>query len=120
MPTLETWPDSGTIATVASIAAAFAATILVLRIQRELQIRADRVATWIPPADRLLPAPFCAAVLVLLTAYPFASLAHYRFVLAKGVTGPRGPAEPGELLVVKIASIASVLAFSWAVDLRVA
>jgi hypothetical protein len=148
MPALEAWPDSGTIATVASVAAAFTATVLVFRIQRELQIRANQVPSWIPPADILLlvtsaistlgvllplfaahpsswiyrnvPAPLCAVVVVLLTAYPFALLAHYRFILAGKRTGVRGPSEPGELLVIKLAVVASIAGFAWAIYLRVA
>ena len=144
----DVWPDTGTVATIASIVAAFSVTVLAFRVQRELAIRARGVPSWIPPADwlllatstlalvavllpvvaahptswmhRCLPAPASAATVVLLATYPFALLAHYRFIFAGGRTGVRGPSERGEVLVIRAGSLLSFAIFGWALYLHAA
>jgi hypothetical protein len=120
--------------------------MVAFRVQRELLARERGVGTWIPPADRLLlaastlallgvllplvvahpgsafyrllPASSCAVVIVLLAAYPFALLAHYRLILGSDRTGVRGPVEPGEVLVIWCAVALSLVVFVWTMYLR--
>jgi len=142
------WPDTGTIAAIASIVAAFSVTMLVFRVQRELGMPGRGVGSWIPPTDRLLlvtstlaliavllplvaahpsswthqclPAPACATLVILLGAYPFALLAHYRFILSGGRTGVRGPSEPGERKVIAVAVVLAILTFAWSLHIHAA
>lgn len=135
------WPDTGTIAAIASIVAAFSVTMLVFRVQRELGMPKRGVGSWIPPADQLLlvtstlalvavllplvaahpsswvhqclPAPACAALVILLGAYPFALLAHYRFIFSGDRQGVRGPSEPGEVRVITTAVVLAIFTFAW-------
>lgn len=143
-----TWPDTGTIAAIASIIAAFSVTMLAFRVQREIGMPGRGVGSWIPPADQLLlvtstlalvavllplvaahpsswvhqclPAPACAALLILLGAYPLALLAHYRLIFSGGRTGVRGPSEPSEVRVIAIAALLATLAFAWSLYLHAA
>ena len=47
-------PDSGTLAGVASVIAAFGAAMLFFRVQREITMREQDERNWIPWADWLL------------------------------------------------------------------
>src|SRR6266850_2561849 len=95
--------DTGTLANIASVIAAFGAAMLFFRIQRELEMVGKGQRVWLPWADRLLiaatllcllfvilpllsttttslPAAAAAAAAVLVAGYVFALLAHYRIV----------------------------------------
>ena len=134
MTTSSVWPDLGTLATVASVIAAFAITMIFFRVQRELQMHEQLEINWIPWADLMLllaavvalllvllplvaahpsswlhqrlPGPACAAAILLVAGYPFALFAHYRLILGRGRRGPRVNPEPGERFVV-LASLAA-------------
>ena len=109
-------PDTGTLATVASIVSAAGVTMLYFRIQREAEIQRRGEPTWIPVADRLLlgatftaivvvllpilffdsrflgrrvPTAGCAAALIALGGYVLALLAHYRLMFGSRRAGPR-------------------------------
>jgi protein-S-isoprenylcysteine O-methyltransferase Ste14 len=129
--------------TVASILAGFGVTVLMFRIQRELQVENDPDWTWLPWADWLVlgsivlslvgvvlplvsvrdPGQFsyaiaaasCAAASLLLAAYPFAIIDHYRLAWGKGrwTKSMRNTiAEPGEKIIVIVTSIAGALIFA--------
>ena len=104
------WPDAATLATIASVIAAFSVTMVFFRVQREIDMGKEGEMNWMPWADRMLiaacsialvfvllplvatkpvwpiyrmlPSAACAAAVVLLACYPFALLAHYRVILA--------------------------------------
>ena len=82
-----------------------------------LTSRAAHPTSWM---HRCLPAPASAATVVLLATYPFALLAHYRFIFAGGRTGVRGPSERGEVLVIRAGSLLSFAIFGWALYLHAA
>lgn len=120
--------------------------MLFFRIQRELHMGGASEINWIPWADWLLvaaslialtcvllplvaahptswahtriPGPSCAVSIVLLAFYPFAILAHYRFILGGGRTGPRYNPEPGEKLVVWLAILVAGGMAVWAYSLH--
>jgi hypothetical protein len=103
--------DAGTLATIASIIAAYGSSTLFFRVAREIEMHNQREINWIPCADRmmvgatilslvlvilplLLPPPnfwrfssvpkaAYAAAVTLAAGYPFAILAHYRFLFSK-------------------------------------
>jgi hypothetical protein len=142
------WPDTGTLAAIASIVAGFSVTMLAFRIQREIGMPGRGVGSWIPPADQLLlvtstlalvavllplvaahpsswahqclPAAACAALVILLAAYPFALLAHYRLIFSGGRTGVRGPSEPNEVRVIAVSLVLATLTFAWSLYLHAA
>jgi hypothetical protein len=147
MPTVyQSWPDTGTLSTIASVIAAFGAGMLFFRIQRELQMRDAEERNWIPWADWLLvsasllallgvllplvaahpsswiyqrvPAPACATTIVLIAFYPAAILAHYRLILDADRTGPRDNPEPGEKTVVWIAIASALVTALWTYTLH--
>src|SRR5690349_5044726 len=120
--------DASSLASVASIIAAFGVAMLFFRIQRELKMDEDGERMWIPWADRLLvgatvvclllvigpmlvisnvetswvliPPSAAAAACVLVVGYIPSILAHYRIILANGRTGPRPPVELPEKVLV--------------------
>ena len=132
--------------TVASILAGFGVTVLMFRIQRELQVvnePDDPQLTWLSWADWLvvgsitlsligvvvplvavsepkqwsyaLAAASCTAASLLLAAYPFAIVDHYRLVWGKTrwrKTMRNKIAEPGAKIIVAIAFIAAIIAFA--------
>lgn len=139
--------DSSTLTQVASIIAGFGATMLTFRIQREIEMRKLGEASWIPFADWLLIAatvfclvfavvplmlfgtskPFvtniargiCAASALMVGGWIFGILSHYRLILSGGRTGPRENPEPAEAIIVLIAFIFAIFAFSAAMFLEV-
>ena len=120
---------------VASILSGFGVTVLMFRIQRELDVREKHPdwPNWLAWADYLvlgavllsllfvvLPivamsepggrtldvaAAGCAAAAILLAAYPFAILDHYRIVIGATRTGDSGKGEPIEKFLVVAAYI---------------
>ena len=116
--------------TVASILSGFGVTVFMFRIQRELQVREKHPdwPNWLAWADYLVlaaillslllvvlpivairdPSAFvlnlaagsCAAAAVLLAAYPFAILDHYRIEIGVRRLGDRMKGEPVERLIV--------------------
>ena len=115
--------------TLASIFAGFGVTVLMFRIQRELHVREKfpNAPNWIAWADYLIlgaiflalvfvvlpllvlgtgdkiqvvAAASCAAAAVLLAAYPFAILAHYRLRIGEDRKGLREEGEPIEKTIV--------------------
>ncbi len=131
--------DVGTLATVASIIAGFGGTMLVFRIQRELQMLKQGEKIWIAFAEWLLisatlislllvivpivsfpslsgifarlPAAGCSAAAILLAGYILAIQAHYRLILGANRTGPRTNPEPAERAIVLIITCVAFLAF---------
>jgi hypothetical protein len=130
--------------TVASILAGFGVTVLMFRIQRELLVEHDPDWTWLPWADWLVmssialsligvvlplvvvsdPEQFafafaaasCAAASLLLAAYPFAIIDHYRLVWGKGryrKSMRNAIVEPGERVIVIVAFCAATLVFAY-------
>src|SRR5215217_682488 len=117
-------PDSGTLVTVASLITAFAVPVLFFRIERELEMRRQGMADWIPWADRLLvaaawvsmllvvlsllifpptsiiyrvvPPAACGAAALCVVGYPLAILAHYYFYPFDRRDPPENPTEPAE------------------------
>lgn len=134
-------PDSGTLASVASVIAAFGAAMLFFRVQREISMRDHGERNWIPWADWLLvvatvislllvilplvaldptnrvfkavPAAACGATAILVAGYPFAILAHYRFILAADRRGARSNPEPPERWLVGATAVLALAVFCW-------
>jgi hypothetical protein len=126
---------------IASILSGFGITVFMFRIQRELQVRERTrdVASWLAWADYLVLAAImlslifvvlplvsfprtidfllamaagsCAAAAILLSAYPWAILYHYRLELGTKMEGPRQKGEPGERRIVIAAAIVAAMAF---------
>jgi hypothetical protein len=124
---------------IASILSGFGITVFMFRIQRELDVRERTrdVATWLAWADYLVLAAItlalmfvvlplvvaqsvveavlavaaaaCAAAAILLAAYPWAILYHYRIVLGTKRRGQRLSGEPGEKCVVIAAAIFAII-----------
>ncbi len=139
-------PDAGTVTGVASIIAGFGAAMLFFRVQREIAMAEAGEINWIPWADRLLigsttislllvvlpvllvepttfayaalPPAACACAAILLAGYPFALLAHYRFILGGGRTGPRDNPEPAERYIVITTILVAVAVFAYGIWLR--
>jgi len=128
--------DTGTLANIASVIAAFGAAMLFFRIQRELEMVGKGQRVWLPWADRLLiaatllcllfvilpllsttttslPAAAAAAAAVLVAGYVFALLAHYRIVFGGRREGPRTNPEPAERFIVIVTAIAASALFVW-------
>ena len=132
---------------VASILAGFAVTVLMFRVQRELQVRVDRPdwPNWLAWADYLVfgtivlslifvvlllvvlgderrvlavAAGSCAAAAVLMAAYPFAILDHYRIEIGLRREGPRKKGEPIEKIIVVAAYLIAALMLCASVALR--
>ncbi|HEV2834289.1 MAG TPA: hypothetical protein VGW58_03170 [Pyrinomonadaceae bacterium] len=132
---------------VASILAGFAVTVLMFRIQRELQVRKDHPdwPTWVAWADYLVfgtivlslifvvlllvvlgkerrvlavAAGSCAAAAILMTAYPFAILDHYRIGMGLGREGGRKKGEPIEKVIVVVAYVIAALTLCATAALR--
>jgi hypothetical protein len=142
----ELWPDAGTLSTIASLIAAFGGSMLFFRIEREIKMHGDGQINWIPWADRLLilatfislafvllplvaahplswtyrrvPAAACAAAITLVATYPFAILAHYRFIFGGNRKGPRYNPEVGERWAVIIGLGLSVATAGWSYSLH--
>jgi len=130
------------VASVASIVVGFGATILVFRIQRELEMQEREEVIWIARADWLviiattiagfaglilplsipwlqctqLPAAACASAVALLIGYVFAILAHYRLVFGRTRSGPRENPEPAERVLfwgfIAIAVVVFIVSFT--------
>lgn len=128
--------------TVASILSGFGVTVLMFRIQRELQVRAKdpESQTWLAWADYLvlgaiilslifvvlpivatghpgnsvlnLAAASCGASAVLLAGYPFAILDHYRIEIGTKREGERAKGEPVERWIVIVSSILAAGVFA--------
>ena len=136
-------PDSGTLAGVASIIAAFSAAMLFFRIQRELAVpppnwiaRSDWLLLassslslllvispllLLPPSNpiyHVLPSAACAGATVCVAGYPFAILAHYRLLLGRTRSGPRENPEPAERWIIVTTWLVSLSAFVWAIWIR--
>ena len=120
--------------------------MLLFRVQREIAMHEQSELTWIPWADwllvvatlfslllviiplvvldpngsafKILPSAACAGAAMLVAGYPFAILAHYRFILPGDRTGPRVNPEPPERWIVVITGLVSFGVFSWAIWLR--
>ena len=146
LPELLPWPDTGTLATIASVIAAFCVSMTFFRVQREIQMHGNGEINWIPWADWLLllasflslvcvllplvaahpeswayqrvPGPACAATIVLVANYPLAILAHYRFILGGGRSGPRNNPEPSERWIVWFALALSFATATWSYPLH--
>jgi hypothetical protein len=140
-------PDSGTLVTIASVIAAFGAAMLFFRVQREILMKTKGERNWIPWADRLLvaatllcllfvilplvaldpnttiykavPSAVSAASAILVAGYPFAILAHYRFILAGSRTRKRDNPEPSEKIVVLLTALAAIGVLVWLVCIRI-
>lgn len=134
--------------TVASILSGFAVTVLMFRIQRELQVGETHpqwptrlawadylvvaaimisllfvvllLVTLRVPGQRALSfaAGSCAAAAILLAAYPLAILDHYRIEIGAWRQGPRRKGEPIEKLVVVAAAVISAIVFGGIVAYR--
>lgn len=139
-------PDSGTLSSVASVISAFGAAMLFFRVQREITTHEQSEPTWIPWADWLLvvatlfslllviipllildpngfafktlPSAACGGAAVLVAGYPFAILAHYRFIFPGNRTGRRLNPEPPERWIVVTTGLVAFGVFSWATWVR--
>jgi hypothetical protein len=126
--------DPGTLATIASIISAFGTSMLVFRIQRELEMRQKGEQNWIAWADWLLvsavfvslllvivplltirqtrlPAAGAVAAAIMVAGYVPAILAHYRLVFGRKRTGQRVNPEPWERFFVAVGLIIALFAF---------
>lgn len=141
-------PDSGTLANIASVIAAFGVAMLFFRVQREITMRNLNEPNWIPWADWLLiiatllslllvilplvaadptsnlykavPSAACATSAILIAGYPFAILAHYRLIFGKKLgDAQRCNPELSELVIVFITSLLAVGAFVWTLCARI-
>ena len=133
--------DPGSLMTIASIIAAFGASMLMFRIQRELHMGGRGEIIWLPIADWLLvaatliclllvvvpltfssatkfPAACAAASSIMVSGYVFAILAHYRIIFdrkwalwGQKQMGPRRNPEPAELIFVVFTLVAALAVF---------
>ncbi len=140
--------EESTLATVATIIAAFGTAMLFFRIQRELEMQRSGETIWIPWADGLIvlstlislvlvvlpliiasnvagtlmvASTACAAAVVLVAGYPFAILAHYRIIMGGGRTGLRDNPEPAERTCVIVTiglAVLAALVTLWSIILR--
>lgn len=118
-------PDGATLASIASITAAFGTTVLLFRIQRENEMRIKGERVWLPVADWLLLSATMLSILLVLVpiaagyalklsaaasvassicvaGYIPSILAHYRIVLGASCKGLRKNPEPLESLCVVV------------------
>jgi hypothetical protein len=128
------------LASVASLIVGFGATIMVFRVDRELEMRERDEPTWFPWADRLvivammmsglldlalplsvrglqvtrIPTAAAVASVILLLGYPFAILAHYRIEIGRNRKGERDNPEPAEREIVWATMILAALMFIFA------
>ena len=133
---------------VASILSGFGVAVLMFRIQRELHVRekSPNSPNWLAWADYLvlsaillslllvvfplmafgqtggrvlaLAAGSCAAAAILLAAYPFAILDHYRIELGAKRQGDRHKGEPIEKAIVIVAGVFAAGVFGAIVTCR--
>jgi uncharacterized membrane protein len=132
---MQTMPiDPGTLATIASIIAAFGIAMLFFRIQRELSMSEKKERVWLPLADWLLvfatlislllvilpllfevrkemPVAAAAAATILVAGYVPAILSHYRIVFGRHRQGQRDNPEPAEKVAVITFAVIAVLVF---------
>ena len=133
--------------TIASILSGFGVTVLMFRVQRELHVRETYPSscTWLAWADYLIVAAVvlslllvvfplivlgeggrvlaiaagsCAAAALLVAAYPFAILDHYRLEIGENREGRRKKGEPIEKAIVIGASAAAAVTFGGVVATR--
>lgn len=129
-------PDGATLAGIASITAAFGATVLVFRVQREDAMRERNERVWLPAADWLLLA--AAIISLLFVLVPIAAglewqtnaaasaassicvagyipsiLAHYRIVFGADREGPRDNPEPWECRFVIATTVVALAVGGW-------
>ncbi len=135
------WPDSETLATIASVIGGFAVSMLVFRISRELKMKEKGEPNWIPCADwlmigaallslvcvilplvavphtsafhNLIPPAACAAAAVLVAGYVFAILAHYRLILRGKRRGLRDNPERPEGIIVCVTVLVAISVGVW-------
>jgi hypothetical protein len=139
----------GSFLTLASLFSGFGVTVLMFRIRRELEVRESDPdqPNWLAWADYLVMAAIllsllfvvlpltapaepgpraialargaCSAAAILLAAYPFAILAHYRIELGAQRLGERRKGEPIEkafvigAALVAVVVLGSVVASGW-------
>ena len=129
--------EPGVLLTVASIVVAYAVTVLIFRLQRELRMREQGERTWVALADWLPivafliavlfvalpvlavdpalrgPLPRAAAMLslVLCLGWIPAILAHYRLLFGAHRTGPRRNPEPLEAVFVLASGLMGLVGF---------
>jgi hypothetical protein len=129
-----TKPDASILVTIASITIAFGIPILLYRIQRENQMRAEQERVWLPWSDwPLLIAVMSSLLFVLvptaggyipsfssavsvassicLAGYIPSILAHYRIMFGASRHGPRNNPEPMERVFVILTAVAAIGAF---------
>lgn len=127
---------TGSLATIASVISAFCASMLIFRVQRELQMQELGEINWIPWSDWILvwateisllfvlvplsmmtrssqlilvESTACAVACVLVAGYIPAILAHYRFFLGRKRTGPRTNPEPSERVIVLLTAAVAII-----------
>jgi hypothetical protein len=125
---------------VAAIILGFGVTVVMFRIQRELQMQEQNEPTWIACSDYLILASIfaslflvllpllvvpkfqyviaigragCCAAIILEAGYIPSILAHYRIGFGKGRHGPRTNPEPTEHVFVWLFAIFAVVCFSF-------
>lgn len=126
--------DHSSLLTSASIIGAFGMSVLIFRIQRELDMESKGEVTWIPLADwALLAATVMSLVVVVMLliygdlnskaqqllasattlaiGYIPAVLAHYRLPFKFGRSGHRSNPEPAEAVVVALSVAAAIAVF---------
>ena len=128
--------EAGTLASIASIIAAFGFAMIIFRVQREEQMRNRGEVVWLPLSAWLLvvatlsclllvifpisaglslriPAAASAASSIAVAGYIPALLAHYRIVFGAKRKGQRDNPEPMELVFVSITLLAAAIAGAW-------
>lgn len=133
--------DQATQVTVAGLIAGFGSTVVIFRLQREVELQGEGQPTWIPWADYLVLAATSLALIlgvfpvvsglvpgsvavalgmasntgavVLLFGYVFAILAHYRLLFGQRRTGSKGRTnpEPAEGWIVWLTALTAALLF---------
>jgi hypothetical protein len=126
----------GDIIAASAIIIGFGLTVIMFRIQRELLVREnpDKYPgwpSWLAWSDYLilfsallgfgavvlvlafsllaLASAFCAAAVILQSAYFPAILAHYRIEIGKNRTGKRQKGEPAEKWIVRLATVIALI-----------
>jgi NADH:ubiquinone oxidoreductase subunit K len=131
---------SSDLLTAAAVIVGFGITVIMFRVQREIQEQEKGEPNWLAWSDylilgsilltiglailpllmlpwvsaftRSLAASACVAAFILQAGYVFGILAHYRIEIGRERKGPREKGEPAERLIVKLSAVFAGIGFA--------
>ena len=131
---------SSDLLTAAAVIVGFGITVIMFRVQREIQVQEKGEPSWLAWSDylilgsifltiglailpllmlpwvstltRSLAASACVAAFILQAGYVFGILAHYRIEIGRKRKGPREKGEPAERLIVKLSAVFAGIGFA--------